>query len=159
MNTIKTTQPILIVEDNDDDFEATERALKRDSRLANPIYRCENADDALDFLMHRGGYNDSPTPGLILLDLNMPGRGGRSLLADIKKHTKTRKIPVVVLTTSSDTHDVEECYAMGANTYIKKPVDLDGFFVAIKQLKEYWFSIALLPNPNSHEETSEPSDN
>lgn len=123
------TQPILIIEDNDDDYEATVRALKQDTRLVNPIYRCDGGEDAMDFLYRQGIYQDNgkaPTPGLILLDLNVPGREGHSVLENIKNDETLRKIPVVVLTTSADERDIESCYLQGANSYIKKPVDLSG---------------------------------
>ncbi|MEQ9640621.1 MAG: response regulator [Alphaproteobacteria bacterium] len=144
----RDTQPILIVEDSDDDFEATERALKRDGRLFNPIVRFDNGAEALDYLFHRGAYagpEAAPLPGLMLLDLNMPGVDGRAVLTAVKSHRDTRAIPVVVLTTSDDDWDINECYNAGANTYIKKPVDLDGFFAALCNLKNYWLDLALLP--------------
>lgn len=140
--------PILIVEDNDDDYEATLRALKHDGNLSNPIYRCEDGEEAIAFLTHQEPYADkkkAPTPGLILLDLNMPGRNGRSVLSEIKEHEHLRAIPIVVLTTSGDERDIDTCYAIGANSYVKKPVDLEGLFVAVRSLKEYWLSISLLP--------------
>ncbi len=144
-------QSILIVEDSDDDFEATERALKRSGNLANDIYRCVDGDDAIDWLRRQGEYAnlDAGYPGLVLLDLNMPGRDGRSVLAEIKGDEKLRSIPVVVLTTSTDDRDVEACYKIGANSYLRKPVSLDGFFEAIARLKEYWFEVSLLPRPES----------
>ena len=132
-------QTILIVEDSEDDYEATIRAFKR-TNLKNPIRRAASGTEALSILREGDAH-----PGLILLDLNMPGIDGRRILAIIKSDPFMRKIPVVVLTTSSDERDVEECYALGANTYIQKPVDLDGLFAAIHRLKEYWFEIALLP--------------
>jgi len=132
-------QTILIVEDSEDDYEATMRAFKR-TNLKNPIQRAASGEEALSKL--RGGES---RPGLILLDLNMPGLDGRRILAILKSDQVLRKIPVVVLTTSSDERDIEECYALGANTYIQKPVDLDGLFAAVQRLKEYWFEIALLP--------------
>ena len=132
-------QTILIVEDSEDDYEATMRAFKR-TNLKNPIQRAASGTEALSILRDGDAH-----PGLVLLDLNMPGIDGRRILAIIKSDPVMRKIPVVVLTTSSDERDVEECYALGANTYIQKPVDLDGLFAAIQRLKEYWFEIALLP--------------
>lgn len=148
MTTLETTLPILIIEDNDDDFEVTEYALKKKAKFANPIYRCENATQALEYLLYAGmlgGSADYPRPGLILLDLNMPGKDGRELLKEIKGDPGMKTIPVVVLTTSDDERDIEVCYKGGANTYIKKPVDLEGFFAAMQHLKDYWFSVALLP--------------
>jgi CheY-like chemotaxis protein len=148
MNSLRHMQPILIVEDSDDDYEATVRALKKEGNLSNPIYRCDSADGAIDFLMRTGAYSNpelSPRPGIILLDLNMPGRDGRSVIEAIKRPPSLRDIPIVVLTTSNDERDIHDCYAMGANSYITKPVNLERFFEAIQRLKEYWFEVAVLP--------------
>lgn len=139
MQQILNSQPILIVDDNDDDVEASVRAFKR-TNLRNPIVRAATGAEALT-LLRDGQVN----PCLILLDLNMPGLDGRRVLAILKGDSDLRKIPVVVLTTSNDERDVEECYQLGASTYIQKPVDLDGLFAAIQRLKDYWFEIALLP--------------
>jgi len=138
---------ILIVEDSPEDFEATVRVLRR-SGLKNSIYRCQEGEEALEYLYRRGRYADpvvSPRPGIILLDLNLPGTDGREVLETIKADHLLRKIPVVVLTTSGDERDVELAYAQGANSYIKKPVDLEGFVRAIAMLRDYWFEIAVLP--------------
>lgn len=143
-----TKQVILIVEDSDDDYESTVRALQRSGNLKNRILRCESGDEALDYLYGQGKFADRaefPIPSVILLDLNMPGTDGRMVLRKIKNDDAVKDIPVVVLTTSNDAKDIDACYKDGANTYIHKPVDLDGFFKAIKQLKEYWFEIAILP--------------
>ena len=140
-------QAILLVEDSPEDYETTVRALKR-AGLANPIFRCEDGDDALDFLFQRGTYSDpvsAPRPGIVLLDLNLPGTDGREVLAEIKGNAELRSIPVVVLTTSSDERDIERCYKSGANSYIKKPVDLVGFMQAVQSLKDYWFEVVILP--------------
>lgn len=140
-------QPILLVEDSPEDYEATVRALRR-AGLANPIHRCEDGDDALDYLFRRGRHADTASasrPGIILLDLNLPGTDGREVLAEVKADPALRTIPVVILTTSTDARDVERCYAAGANSYIKKPVDLDGFMQAIQRLKEFWFEIVIVP--------------
>jgi CheY-like chemotaxis protein len=140
-------QPILLVEDSPEDFEATLRAFKR-SGLKNPIFRCEDGDDALDFLYHRGRYTDleqAPRPGVILLDLNLPGTDGREVLTEIKKDDSLKHIPVIVLTTSNDNRDVESCYQSGANSYIQKPVDMEGFIRAIERLNGYWFEVVVLP--------------
>jgi CheY-like chemotaxis protein len=139
-------QTILLVEDSPEDFEATVRALRK-AGLANPIARCEDGDDALDYLHRRGRYAEASAsrPGIVLLDLNLPGTDGRDVLAEIKSDASLRAIPVVILTTSTDERDVERCYAAGANSYIKKPVDLDGFMRAIQRLKEFWFEIVIVP--------------
>jgi two-component system response regulator len=120
----------------------------RKSGLANSIHHCENGEEALDYLYRRGVYSDpekSPRPGLILLDLNMPGLDGRGLLTVIKSDCNLKKIPVVVLTTSTDERDIEKCYDEGANSYIHKPVDLNGLMIAIQRLRDYWFEIVILP--------------
>ena len=147
-----TKQVILIVEDSDDDYESTVRALQRSGNLKNRILRCESGDEALDYLYGQGKFADRvkfPMPSVILLDLNMPGTDGRMVLRKIKNDDSVKDVPVVVLTTSNDAKDIDACYKDGANTYIHKPVDLDGFFKAIKQLKEYWFEIAILPKQKS----------
>jgi len=140
-------QPILLVEDSPEDYEATVRAFKR-SGLKNPIYRCEDGENALDFLHRRGPYADperSPRPGVILLDLNLPGTDGREVLTEIKQDDQLKQIPVIVLTTSNDARDVESCYQAGANSYIQKPVDTEGFVRAIERLNGYWFEVVVLP--------------
>jgi len=142
------SQPILLVEDSPEDFEATVRAFKR-SGLNNPIFRCEDGENALDFLHRRGPYADperSPRPGVILLDLNLPGTDGREVLTEIKQDDQLKKIPVIVLTTSNDARDVESCYQAGANSYIQKPVDTEGFVRAIERLNGYWFEVVVLPD-------------
>ena len=135
---------ILIVDDSDEDYEATTRALHR-AGLANPIARCSDGDEALDYLFRHGEYTEATRPGIILLDLNMPGTDGREVLEAIKSDMALRSIPVVILTTSNDERDVERCYAMGANSYVRKPVNLECFMEAIQRLKDFWFEVVLLP--------------
>lgn len=147
MSVCRTTQVILVVEDSDDDFHATARAFKK-AGLANPVRRCTNGDQALDYLFRRGDYADpeqSPPPGIILLDLNLPGTDGREVLQTIKLDAQLHRIPVIVLTTSSAEQDIQRCYDYGANSYMQKPVDLQGFVQAMTRLKEYWFEVAILP--------------
>ena len=147
MKNISPNTLILIVEDSDIDYETTLRAFKK-SNLTNPVHRCEDGEEALDYLFQRNRYSDaesSPRPELILLDLNLPGTDGRNVLEELKKDPKLKTIPVIVLTTSSDKRDIEKCYRVGANSYINKPVDLRGFFAAIQRLKDFWFEVALLP--------------
>jgi CheY-like chemotaxis protein len=141
------SQPILLVEDSPEDFETTERAFRK-SGLRNPIVRCADGDEALDYLFRRGAYTDpekSPRPGVILLDLNLPGTDGREVLTELKADPVLKQIPVVVLTTSKDERDVDACYKAGASSYIQKPVDLDGFIKAIERLNGYWFEVVILP--------------
>ena len=147
MRRIKPSHSILLVEDSDEDFETARRAFAK-AKLANPIIRCSDGDEALDFLFERRNAMDqtnAPLPALILLDLNLPGTDGREVLAQIKADDQLKSIPVVVLTTSSDERDIADCYRSGANSYIQKPVDFHGFIVAIQRLKEFWFEVAILP--------------
>ena len=143
---------ILLVEDNQDDYEAAVRSLKK-SHFLNPVHWCKNGQEALDYLYKEGSYANDPdvkTPDLILLDLNMPGVDGRQVLKRLKGDTEKRSIPVVVLTTSKDSKDVEKCYEIGASTYIQKPVDFEGLTQAIRTMKEYWFGVAILPHKGDH---------
>lgn len=138
---------ILLIEDNLDDYEATLRSLKK-SEVMNPVHWCKGGQDALDYLNKSGRYAGNSAirlPNLILLDLNMPGIDGRQVLERIKNDDKLRSIPVVILTTSSDSKDVERCYTIGASTYIQKPVSFDALTDAFRTMKHYWFTIALLP--------------
>jgi CheY-like chemotaxis protein len=137
-------QPILLVEDSPEDFETAERAFRR-SGLKNPIIRCADGDEALELLFRRGRFADAPRPGVVLLDLNLPGTDGREVLAEIKAAPQLKHIPVIVLTTSSDDRDVQACYQAGASSYIQKPVDLEGFMRAIERLNDYWFEVVILP--------------
>jgi CheY-like chemotaxis protein len=144
---VKSSQPILIVEDSPEDYETTLRAFKK-SGLANPVFRCEDGDEALDYLFRRGEYQDmekSPRPGIILLDLNLPGTDGREVLREIKKDGTLKNIPVIILTTSTNEQDIEGCYDAGASSYLSKPVDLNGFMESIQRLTDYWFEIVILP--------------
>ena len=143
----KSFQTILIVEDSDDDYMATVRAFKK-ANIVNPVKRCTNGDQAIDYLLQRGEFTDpdkAPRPNIILLDLNLPGTDGREVLRKIKADPKLQKIPVIVLTTSNAEQDIEQCYAAGANSYVQKPVDLVGFIQSIARLTDYWFNVSLLP--------------
>lgn len=141
------SQTILVVEDSDDDFHATARAFKK-AGLSNPVRRCTNGDQALDYLYRRGEFAEpaeAPLPGIILLDLNLPGTDGREVLRVLKQDRELHRIPVIVLTTSNAEQDIQRCYDYGANSYVQKPVDLQGFVLAMTRLKEYWFEVAVLP--------------
>jgi CheY-like chemotaxis protein len=138
---------ILLVEDSVDDHDAAVRSFKA-AHLENPVHWCKTGQDALDYLKHEGKHAQAPSsanPALVLLDLNMPGIDGRKVLTIAKQDPALKKIPIVVLTTSSDERDVEQCYELGASTYIQKPVDFDGLIAAVGRIKEYWFGVALLP--------------
>lgn len=139
---------ILLVEDNEDDYEATVRSLKK-NHFVNPIDWCKNGQEALDYIFREGSYADDQEraePDLILLDLNMPGVDGRQVLQRLKKDPKKCSIPVVILTTSKDSKDVDKCYEIGASTYIQKPVNFEGLTEAIRTMKDYWFGLAILPS-------------
>lgn len=146
---IPKVQPLLlIIEDSNEDFEAFQRFL-RQSPLAIPIYRCLNGDQALAFLYHTDRYTDpesAPRPGLILLDLNLPGTDGREVLHRIKQDDDLKSVPVVIFTTSNNPKDIEACYQQGANGYIIKPMDFGLLKRSIQTLLDYWFDITLLPN-------------
>lgn len=144
---IHDCKTILLVEDSDEDYTATKRAFEK-ARCANPLIRVEDGLLALDYLLHRGKYQDVkkyPMPGVILLDLNLPGLDGRDVLKKIKVDEELKKIPIIVLTTSSDEKDINDCYRDGANSYIQKPVSVEGFVKAVQRLAHYWFEIVLLP--------------
>ena len=140
-------QIILLVEDNPQDRESTKRAFMK-SKVINPIIECDNGDDALDYLFRRNKSSNpgaSPRPGIILLDLNMPGTDGFEVLKVIKRNDELKKIPVIILTTSSDERDIDKCYFEGANSYVQKPVDIHAFLEAVGRLKDYWLELAVLP--------------
>jgi two-component system response regulator len=150
---LSRSQSILLVEDNEDDYEATCRAFKK-ANLHNPIVWCRSGPDALDRLKGKGAHRlgtRGSQPGLVLLDLNMPGMDGRKTLDAIKKDDTLKWIPVIILTTSADERDVLACYQMGANTYVQKPVSFEALIEAIRRLKEYWFEIAILPKDADYE--------
>ena len=133
-------QAILLVEDSPEDREATLRAIKK-AGLPNPIFWCDDGDKALDFMYQRGEYagpGKAPRPGVILLDLNMPGTDGREVLDVVKKDPNLKSIPIVVLTTSSDERDIDAFFQSGANSYIVKPVGVDGIVKAVQQLQKFW---------------------
>lgn len=141
--------PLLVVEDNPIDYEAITWSLNRVG-VTNSVYHCEDGDNALDFLFHRGEFTDpttSPQPGLMLLDLNMPGTDGREVLTEIKSDEQLRVIPVIIYTTSNDPKDVNSCYHAGANCYMQKPVGLDQCEELAKRLKSFWLELATIPEP------------
>ena len=142
-----TPRTILMVEDSRVDFKTAQRAFA-EAGLVNPLHHVRDGDEALDYLYRRAAFEEAdaaPRPQLILLDLNLPGTDGREVLEVIKNDDHLRTIPVVVLTTSEDPRDVARCYEAGANSYIQKPVDIEGFFRAVARLQEYWFDLSILP--------------
>ena len=134
------TRPILLVEDNPDDIELTRIAFA-EAKIANPLQVVGNGEEALDYLFERGRFGADGHPGqpaLVLLDLNMPRMDGREVLQAIRADPDTRSLPVVVMTTSTEPFDVDACYSLGANSYIRKPVDFEQFISAVKQVGMYW---------------------
>ena len=130
---------ILLVEDTDEDAELALRALKK-HRLANHVYRVSDGEEAIEFLFGTGRYADrgAGMPRVVLLDLKLPKVGGIEVLQAIRADPRTAVTPVVVLTSSAEDRDLAECYRLGANSYIVKPVEFNGFVEAVKQLGLYW---------------------
>ena len=143
-DTIGRTIEILLVEDSPGDIRLTKEALK-DAKLLNTLSVCTDGEEAMAFLRREGEYLDSPRPDLILLDLNMPKKDGREVLAEIKSDEELRRIPVVMLTTSTAEHDILQSYDLHANCYITKPVDLDQFVTVVKTIEDFWLTIVKLP--------------
>ena len=135
---------ILLVDDDPGDVRLTLEALKR-SKLYSSIDNVENGEEALAYLRRQGKYANAPLPDLVLLDLNMPRKDGRETLAEIKSDPELRRIPVVILTTSSLEADVVKSYDLGANCYITKPVDLAQFMKVIYETESFWFAVVKLP--------------
>jgi len=138
---------ILMADDDPDDRLLTKEALD-EARLCNDIRFVEDGEELLDYLHHRGRYSDqcdSPRPGLILLDLNMPRKDGREALREIKADPELRRIPVVVLTTSQAEEDLYRTYDLGVSSYITKPVTFEALVETMKVLARYWFQIVQLP--------------
>ena len=140
---------ILLVEDNPGDVRLTIEALK-EAKVINHLTVVKDGVEALAFLRRQGSYTTAPRPHLILLDLNLPRKDGREVLADIKTDDNLKRIPVVVLTTSQDEQDVLKSYNLHANCYITKPVDLDQFVRVVRSIEDFWLGIVVLPAPNQH---------
>jgi two-component system, chemotaxis family, response regulator Rcp1 len=137
---------ILLVEDNPGDVRLTIEAL-RESKVHNNLHVAKDGVDALAFLRREQGYANAIRPDLILLDLNLPRKDGREVLAEIKADPLLKTIPVVVLTTSRAEQDVLRTYELQANCYISKPVDLDQFISVVRTIEDFWLTIVTLPRP------------
>jgi two-component system response regulator len=137
---------ILLVEDSPADVRLTREAL-HEAKVMNQLHVVKDGMEALLFLRRQGEYAASPRPHLILLDLNLPKKDGREVLAEIKQDEDLKRIPVVVLTTSKAEEDIVRTYNLHANAYITKPVDLTKFFEVIRALEEFWLAVVTLP-PN-----------
>ena len=135
---------ILLVEDDPGDVMITREAIES-SKVANRLSVVSNGEEALQFLRHEEPFADAARPGLILLDLNLPRLDGREVLARIKSDPDLRRIPVVVLTTSSSDEDIVRSYDLHANAYVTKPVDFDQFMSVVRQIDEFFVSIVTLP--------------
>jgi len=135
---------ILLVEDNPGDVRLTVEALK-EGKVHNDLNVVSDGVEALAFLRHEGKYTSAPTPDLILLDLNLPRKDGREVLAEIKSDGRLKHIPVVILTTSRAEQDVFKSYDLHANCYVTKPVDLDQFMSVVKSIEDFWLTVVTLP--------------
>lgn len=138
-----THGPLLIVEDSDADFYAMKRALR--DTLHCEIMRCNTGKDALDYMFRRGTYAEAVCPPLILLDINLPGTDGRSVLAQLKQDPVLKKIPVVMVSTSDNPADITFCYTAGCSGYLVKPLDFDRLVASLQTLCKYWFNVVTLP--------------
>jgi CheY-like chemotaxis protein len=136
---------ILLVEDNEPDVVLTREAF-REAKISNSLFVVEDGVEAMNFLCRRGKYSEMPRPDLILLDLNLPKKDGRAVLAEIKSDPELTSIPVVILTTSSDEKDVIRAYTAHANCYIIKPVDFLQFMGIVRSIEGFWLTVVRLPD-------------
>lgn len=143
----ENTKPvnILLVEDNPGDVRLTEEVF-REGKILNSLHTVEDGVEALAFLRQEGKYASKERPDIILLDLNLPKKDGREVLAEIKADPSLRRIPVVVLTTSKAEEDIIKSYDLYVNCYITKPVDLNQFILVVKSIEDFWFTVVKLPN-------------
>jgi len=138
---------ILLVEDNPADVELTQYLMKQGKIFVN-LHVAVDGFEALNFLRREGQYADVPRPDLVLLDLNLPGKDGREVLAEMKSDPNLKTIPVVVLTTSQADEDVLKSYNLGANCFITKPVGMEEFAKVVNSIEDFWFTIVRLPQKN-----------
>jgi len=135
---------ILLVEDNPVDVMMTREAFSN-GRICNNLHVVEDGEEAMDFLYRRGKYSTAPLPNVILLDLNLPKKDGREVLAEIKADPSLRHIPVIVLTTSESEEDIFKSYELQANCFITKPVDMEQFTRNLECIGDFWFAVVQLP--------------
>jgi two-component system, chemotaxis family, response regulator Rcp1 len=142
----ETCRPIeiLLVEDNPGDVRLTQEAL-REGKVRNHLHVAADGVEAIAFLRREGQYANAPQPDLVLLDLNLPKKSGREVLAEIKEDPDLRRIPVVILTVSKAEEDVLKSYNLHANCYITKPVNLDQFLEVVKSIEDFWLTVVMLP--------------
>ena len=136
---------ILLVEDNPGDSRLAKEALK-ESKLKNNLYVAEDGVEAMNFLYKTGKYSKMPRPDLVILDLNLPKKDGREVLAEIKNDDNLKRIPVVILTISKAEEDILRTYNLHANCYVTKPLDLDQFMKVVRSIEDFWLTIVKLPN-------------
>ena len=135
---------ILLVEDNPGDARLTMEALK-EAKIANRLSHVTDGVEALVFLRRQGKHAEAPRPDLILLDLNLPRKDGREVLAELKADESLRRIPVVVLTTSQAEDDIQKAYHLNANCYVSKPLDLNQFMTVVQSIEAFWLTIVKFP--------------
>lgn len=140
----KENYDILLIEDNEGDILLTRKAVSMSNHIAK-IHVAKNGREGLEFLLKKGKFNSSPTPDLVLLDLNMPEMNGKEVLKEMKKVDALKSIPVVVLSTSNSCDDIKDSYSLNASSYMKKQVDFFRFGDSISNLLNYWFKVVLLP--------------
>ena len=142
-------KPVLVVEDSTEDFVALGRAFRK-SALPNPVLRCEDGDEALAYFENLGQPTGWPTsmPALVLLDLNLPGTDGRTVLGRLKQNPAFSCVPIIIFSTSNSALDMEECYRLGANSYLTKPVGYAKLEEKIKYTVDYWLKTNELPHLN-----------
>ena len=136
---------ILLVEDNPGDVRLTQEAL-RDGKVHNHLNVASDGVEALAYLRKQGRYTSATRPDLILLDLNLPKKDGRAVLAEIKADESLRRIPVVILTTSQAEEDILKTYNLHANCFVTKPVDLDQFIKVVRSIEDFWLTVVKLPH-------------
>jgi len=135
---------ILLIEDNPGDARLTQEALN-DGKVKNNLHIVYDGVEATDFLFKRNKYKDAPRPDLILLDLNLPKKSGKEVLAEIKVDENLKSIPVIILTTSKAEEDILKSYKLHANCFLTKPIDLIKFFEMIKSIEGFWLTLVKLP--------------
>ena len=135
---------VLLVEDNAGDVRLMQEAF-HDAKMHLDLHVAGDRVEAMEFLLRQGEFSGSPRPDLILLDLNLPRKDGREVLAEIKSHPALKAIPVVVLTTSASDADIERSYLLHANCYISKPVELEGFLTVVQSIDDFWLTVVRLP--------------
>jgi two-component system, chemotaxis family, response regulator Rcp1 len=135
---------ILLVEDNPADVRLTQEGF-RECKINNNLHAVENGVEAMDYLRRQGAYAGAVEPDIILLDLNLPLKDGREVLAEVKADDHLKRIPVVVLTSSKAEEDIVKTYDLHANCYVSKPLDLDQFYKVVQAVENFWFTIVKLP--------------